>query len=412
MGVFVHGFAHALVGASLLFSTAAFSSPAPRVSGEITSLSLAPIFGSAPGQDSIDASGSFQLGAGNNGMRVPQEAVIVSFDNGRFIQALPSGSFQAISGGYRYLSNNPGIREFRIMNNGTFLLEVRNINLTGSKSTEMGAFFFSVGDDSFSAIPNSVPVGKIVGPVAANVGASITLDASQSTDFNMEPLSYQWSIVSQPAGSNISLSSSTNPTTSLNCVKNGAYVIKLVPNDGKVDGIPALITITASGEELPPPAAPGPDNGLIVIDTNHTDYRVGEKATLTVTELTDPGGKNRYFFRATLNDQLLPIVKGNGNKTHYTTEPFTAAGSYTYKVVLYIEDGVLADRLQESIAYLQEDIVAVDAALTHETDSEVIARLMAQKSFDLEQITVNQEQLELNRTLVGEPAVLEFLVNP
>lgn len=382
------------------------------VPGEITSFSISPVFGSAPGQDSIDASGSFLLGPGNNGLQVSQEAAIVSFDNGRYIQALPSGSFQAIAGGYRYFSNAPGIREFKIMNDGTFFLEVRNINLTGSKSTEMGAFFFSIGDDTFSIIPNSVPVGKIVGPTSASVGSSVTLDATSSTDFNMEPLGYEWSIISQPLGSNVSLSSTTNPTTSLTCVKDGAYVIKVTPNDGKVDGVPALITITASGENLPPPAPPGPDNGMIAIDTNHTDYKVGEKAKLTITELTDPGGNNRYFFRATLNDQPIPMVKGNGNKTSFTTDPFILAGTYVFKTVLYIEDGVLADRLQEAVSFLEEDILAVDAALAHENDGEVIARLLAQKSFDLEQIAVNQEQLELNRTLVGEPAVLEFIVNP
>jgi acetyltransferase-like isoleucine patch superfamily enzyme len=167
--------------ARLVFAALAslfLSQHASAVNGQITNLDLAVKFGTAPGLDFFDASGNYVQGSGNNGISLPSEAVVLSFDNGKFIQALPSNSFTAISGGWRYTApaGSSGITLFKIMNNGTFDIDVRKSDFTGSKSTAMGPFTITIGDDvwfgqeiyvtdanhGFSDL--SVPFGRQLGP--------------------------------------------------------------------------------------------------------------------------------------------------------------------------------------------------------------------------------------------------------
>ena len=93
----------ALVCGLLVFSSAeSFSSSRSPADGQITNLTFSFLFGATPGLDQFDASGSYVLGSGNNGIHLPGEAVVVSFDSGHFTQIIPSNSFVAISGGYSY----------------------------------------------------------------------------------------------------------------------------------------------------------------------------------------------------------------------------------------------------------------------------------------------------------------------
>ena len=398
------------------FQTTQASEPEPLASGELTNLEILIKLGLSPGTDTLDVDGSWVPGSGHNGINPISESVVFSFDNGRFLQAFGPGSFTAISGGYRYLAPTgaSGITQMRIMNNGTFLVDIRKADLSGLRTTALGAMAITIGDDIFTATPNSVPVGKITGPVSAEVGELVTLDASASSDFNMQALSFAWTIVSQPLGSNVSLSSLTNPTTSFMGTHRGAYVLKVVPNDGMEDGIPAVITIQVEGGPEDPVPPPTHENGIITLSTNQPSYIVGESAVLNVHEDIQAGnGTNRYFFRATLNDVPVPltVVPGSNVDNTYTTPAFEEAGDRIFKVDLYLENTNMAIRLVQAIESFQQDIAAVDAALVNETDSEAIARLNAQKAYDLEQIAIAQEQQELNRTRIGATTLLPFSVS-
>lgn len=405
--------------ARLVFAALAslfLSQHASAVNGQITNLDLAVKFGTAPGLDFFDASGNYVQGSGNNGISLPSEAVVLSFDNGKFIQALPSNSFTAISGGWRYTApaGSSGITLFKIMNNGTFDIDVRKSDFTGSKSTAMGPFTITIGDDVFSVTPNSVPVGRINASSTITVGALATLDATTSSDFNSDSLTYTWSIVSQPLGANVNLSSANQPTTSFIPTLNGAYTLKVVPHDGISEGLPAVVTLQATGGEADPVPPPSHKNGLITLSSDQASYIVGEQATLNAHEDIQVGnGTNRYFFRATLDDApiTLTVVPGSNVDNIYATPVFSDASSHTFKVDLFIENTNMAKQLLATIDFLNSDIAAVNAALVNEQDPAVIASLNAQKAADLSQITEAQEQLELNRTHVGDTVQLQFNVN-
>jgi len=218
----MNGFMRLLLTAAF-FAFSAFTQPGhaepknPRdpSGGQIIDLDFSYKFGlNAPGLDQFDALGTYVLGSGSNGLSLPANAVVVSAFGGGFIQAIPSNSFTAIAGGWRYASTNPGVSEVKIMNNGALTIRVRKSDFSQVNSTSFGPISLTVGDDVFTAIPNSIPVAKIVGPAEVTVGSTVVLDGAQSTDFNTDSLTHTWLLVSEPLGSNISLSS-TNILTAM-----------------------------------------------------------------------------------------------------------------------------------------------------------------------------------------------------
>ncbi len=168
--------------------------------------------------------------------------------------------------------------------------------------------------------------------------------------------------------------------------------------------------VVASGGTIAPPPAPGSNNGLIVLSTNQsTNYLVGESAVLTLHESVQPGGGNRWFFRVFLDDQAISLTPvPNTTDNSYTTPIFDAPGSHIFRAESFVEDTALATRFANSIEFFQADVTAVNNALLHEQSPTEIARLQAQKSYDLEQIALAQAQQELNRTKAGESVVLAF----
>ncbi|RRD41392.1 hypothetical protein EII18_09720 [Comamonadaceae bacterium OH3737_COT-264] len=76
--------------------------------------------------------------------------------------------------------------------------------------------------------------------------ALVELDGSGSSDPDGNPLTYQWSMTTVPAGSKAQLSSNTSPRSGFVADKPGEYVASLVVNDGMQDSKPATVTIVAA----------------------------------------------------------------------------------------------------------------------------------------------------------------------
>ena len=93
---------------------------------------------------------------------------------------------------------------------------------------------------------NSVPVADAGIDQNVITGLEVRLDGSGCGDANADMLTYAWTIQSAPAGSSAILSDATgvNPTFTVDLA--GTYVFKLVVNDGKVDSVPATVTVTAT----------------------------------------------------------------------------------------------------------------------------------------------------------------------
>ena len=129
----------------------------------------------------------------------------------------------------------------------------------------------------------------------------VTLNGSQSSDENGNDLSYRWSFVSRPQGSNAQLSNANVVAPTFTADRAGVYTLQLIVNDTIVDGAPDTVTITALSTDITlalidtqlvgvgthpalrvllPYAAP---SGAVVVSLTSSDDRVATVTPATVT---------------------------------------------------------------------------------------------------------------------------------
>ena len=91
---------------------------------------------------------------------------------------------------------------------------------------------------------NLAPVADAGDNQAGVVGNVIYLDGSGSTDANLDPLTYTWSIIIKPDESLTGLTSFNTVATDFVADIPGVYIVSLVVNDGQLDSSPSHVTIT------------------------------------------------------------------------------------------------------------------------------------------------------------------------
>lgn len=97
---------------------------------------------------------------------------------------------------------------------------------------------------------NIAPVADAGSDLSGSVGSIISLSGAGSSDENGDPLTYQWSIVSVPDGSQASLNDASAESPSLQLDVAGEYEITLVVNDGALDSEADSLLITAANSTL------------------------------------------------------------------------------------------------------------------------------------------------------------------
>jgi hypothetical protein len=95
------------------------------------------------------------------------------------------------------------------------------------------------------ATTNVAPVANAGPDQTVQVGATVALDGSASSDADHDPLSFSWSLLSRPAGSAAALSAANSPSPTFVADVAGTYVVQLIVNDGFVNSDPKTVTITA-----------------------------------------------------------------------------------------------------------------------------------------------------------------------
>ncbi|GAB4190210.1 MAG: hypothetical protein Tsb002_17970 [Wenzhouxiangellaceae bacterium] len=104
---------------------------------------------------------------------------------------------------------------------------------------------------------NSPPQAVTASDRLAAIGDSVRLDASASWDFDGDPLSYQWTVATAPAGSIAAPADPAAVTTTLALDQPGTYQVELVVDDGIESSTAAVQTF--STDALPPTAAAAAD---------------------------------------------------------------------------------------------------------------------------------------------------------
>ena len=109
-------------------------------------------------------------------------------------------------------------------------------------------------------IPNEPPIANAGSGQTTFRGALVVLEGTQSQDPEGAPLTFQWTILSQPPGSAVTLSNSTSSRPQFTPQVLGSYVFQLVVNDGEFNSAPATVQVTAVNQ-LPTANANGPYTG-------------------------------------------------------------------------------------------------------------------------------------------------------
>ncbi len=169
-------------------------------------------------------------------------------------------------------------------------------------------------------------IGFVNEPYAINEGGSIMLDASGTTDFEGDPLTFAWDINGDGSFGEVVGEMPTVSWATLNAFgidDSGSFPIGLQVNDG-TSTVTEMTTLTVNN------VAP-----TIAVSGDAT-VNEGSMYSLTLGAVTDPGNDTASVFIVDWGDGTDPTAYfSNGVKTHV----FEADGAFTINVTVVDDDG-------------------------------------------------------------------------
>ena len=177
---------------------------------------------------------------------------------------------------------------------------------------------------------SAAPVAKVGAAQNVITGAIVTLDGSNSSAANGEPLTYSWTLTSKPAGSAASLSSAAIAKPSFTADVAGSYTFNLIVSDGRANSSAATVTVTAFLAQMIPVADAGAAQSVIT----------GNLVTLDGSNSTAPNsGVVNYSWAFTSR----PAGSGAALSSPTIAKPtFTADVAGSYLISLIVNDGAVS----------------------------------------------------------------------
>jgi hypothetical protein len=172
----------------------------------------------------------------------------------------------------------------------------------------------------------TAPVAQAGANQTVAVGATALLNGSGSSDVDGNPLTFSWTMMSRPTGSNATLQGGTTVTPSFTVDKPGSYTIQLVVNDGFLNSAPSQVTISTLY------TAPVANAGTGQVVT------VGSSVQLDGSGSSDSDGNALAY-----QWSLITVPSGSGamlSNAAVAKPTFTADLSTTYVAQLIVNDGI------------------------------------------------------------------------
>jgi hypothetical protein len=246
---------------------------------------------------------------------------------------LPSGSTATLTGAgtvsSTFVADKPGKYTAQlVVNDGIFNSNPATVNITTGNTAPVA-----------NAGPNQIVVK----------GSLVHLNGSGSTDVDGDPLTYNWTLITLPAGSTAVLSNPTavNPTFTADLT--GTYVAQLIVNDGTVNSAAATVTITTNAVQAPTANA-GPNQTIghgttVTLSGSGTDPQgltftfkwaitskpVGSTTTLSSTTVASPSFladlPGTYVAQLIVNNGFLDSAPSTVTITTTNTPPVANAGA-------------------------------------------------------------------------------------
>jgi trimeric autotransporter adhesin len=203
------------------------------------------------------------------------------------LTALPAGSTATLTGA------NTVMPTFVADKAGTYMAQlIVNDGLPSNPST------VTITTGPVKPVANAGP-NQVV-----NVNSLVQLDGSKSTDANGLPLTFQWNLISVPAGSAAVLSNPAVVNPTFTADRPGTYVAQLIVNNGMLSSDPATVMITTN-PVLAPTANAGPNQTAIVGQTVQLNGSGTDPQNLPLTFqwalISKPAGS-----AATLSSTVIP----------------------------------------------------------------------------------------------------------
>ncbi len=122
--------------------------------------------------------------------------------------------------------------------------------------------------ETIDSSQNTKPVANAGVDQTIVIGGIALLDGTASSDADSDPLTYQWTVTSKPAGSTVTLNSPTSSTPSITPDEIGFYLIELIVNDGTIDSDPATVLLQVDPVGDIQISLSSPSVGLVTNQTN------------------------------------------------------------------------------------------------------------------------------------------------
>jgi len=232
---------------------------------------------------------------------------------------------------------------------------VFDVDVAGSYTVQL-----IVNDGTVTSAPDTVTISTGNSAAVSNAGTdqtalvndTVLLDGSGSSDVDGDLLTFMWSFVARPGGSNAALSNTTVVKPTFDVDVAGTYSVRLIVNDGTVDSVSDTVTI--STENSAPAAKAGADQAVQVTDTVQLDGSGssdadGDSLTYNWSLVSKPGGSS-----AALSD--LKAVK--------PTFDVDVAGSYMVRLI--VSDGTV-DSASDTVIISTENSAPVGNAGADQT---------------------------------------------
>lgn len=174
------------------------------------------------------------------------------------------------------------------------------------------------------------------------VGTTVNLDGTQSYDDDGDPITYQWTFTSKPAGSDAFISDFSTSTPSFVADVNGTYVISLTVTDGWATS--DADTVTVSFENVKPVADAGGNQSIVLGDTALFDGRGSSDANLDPLTyrwdlVSSPEGSQADLRRVGELGYINPVCQLGTQCT--PTVKLVPDLPGTYVVSLVVNDGIV-----------------------------------------------------------------------